>query len=1475
MPHFDLRRACLVIFLLVGGIYQGYSQSYSGINWYFGNNQQGLVFVRPGLQPSVINTPFPLGAGGSAVASDPVSGEIIFYTDGNTVYDGTDQALSSTLNGNTGLNQGVVICQNPANPDQYFIFTIDNGTGLLERSVFDLTVYSGGSAGFPAPAQGDLVGLPANTNLPATPRSPGMIIIPNDTRDGFWLISHESGATTSYDVTSISSDGTISTTASGNIGAIDNVANLSYNAATNQIAVSPVNPGQPVEILSIDPATGVLSFVTDIPGTELSSLGTENIYDTEWSNNGDFLYVSGNFGDAQDSVAQADMTQAPPTLTFIQTRNVVRSYGLQMAPDSAIYHLYENNAGQFRLGRINDPDTVASQILYDPAPLGTNDYAGRQFPAFLPRINQNLTVDFSYSGECQNAPTLFYPDIQPGADSVRWDFGDGSGSNQLAPIYTYADAKTFDVNLTAFLNGDSASVTHPVTITQFDLQISVPSDTTFCREDFPPPYGSTGTASVVAQISGNATSVVWSNGQTGTTLQPDSSGYYYVIATDASGCSTYAGVTVNEYGLQEQRANVWYFGNNAGIDFNPLAQGGAPEPIPFGDPDVYNGGNQMQTPEGCAIYCDRNGQPLFYSDGVDVYDREGNQLTGTDPADKIGGDQTATQSVMIVPFPNDETLFYIFTTQEVYGTGTYDLKYSIFDLKDESSGTKGALVRTASGDLSTTLCSGVTERITGNNNWVIVHEYGNNNFKAFPLFTTGIGAPVVSNVGSVYDSDRQSEGYMKLSPNSLLAVAYSVSDSENFVELFDFVDSSGAVNLVTQLDFNNPTPTAIPGDPAPPTNVQGQVYGVEFSPDGRNLFATLQGASESHIYWWTVDSTTTTAATTDPSFIRDSVRYVTGSNLLLGALQTGPDGVLYIAQDDQQALATITNPSLNIGDTPNLSSFGLSAGTTSQLGLPNFIQNIGNPSQGASLQVTNGCEGESLTFQIINAQNLEDYYLNIYSENDQVNPVRGPVILTQDNPSFTFTLNQAGNYIATVVTDPQCSGFSNTTMTPQTFVINPLPDFELSVVSQPSACMANDGVIAVNFTSSGDMTYTVTGPVSYPAANVTGPGTVNVTGLSAGFYTIRTNFVATGCSDTRTIILDDPVPYTANDQQINSGCSEVDGELAPVTFTGPAPTTYNWTLRTQGTNITVASGTEADLPFSPVATGNYYVEIRDVNGCITSANAIASPPPPIDLTLPTEFAVCDETVARVPYFTSSNELVATDPSMQIEGDSIILVTEPGTYTVTAFGDGVNTCDRQETLTVSFANSDPIPFDSRYAICPDDPLEENRSITIPIPGFVNVEFFDDDDNPLQDGNGYNLYADSIEVFVTGIVRVRMTNAFGCITEAEFNVIEDCKARINAPNAFSPNGDGRNDFFTIFPVLISPQDFQIFIFNRWGEMVFQSTDLASFLETGWNGGYNNDPGRPLPGGTYAYKINFRSVIEDRNDLQETRGGITLIR
>ena len=59
-------------------------------------------------------------------------------------------------------------------------------------------------------------------------------------------------------------------------------------------------------------------------------------------------------------------------------------------------------------------------------------------------------------------------------------------------------------------------------------------------------------------------------------------------------------------------------------------------------------------------------------------------------------------------------------------------------------------------------------------------------------------------------------------------------------------------------------------------------------------------------------------------------------------------------------------------------------------------------------------------------------------------------------------------------------------------------------------------------------------------------------------------------------------------------------------------------------------------------------------------------------------------------------------------------------------------------------------------------------------------------------------------------------------------------LKVPEAFTPNGDGMNDYFTVF---VSLEEYEIKIFNRWGEMVYHSQDPTelSDLHRGWDGTY----------------------------------------
>jgi PKD repeat protein len=238
---------------------------------------------------------------------------------------------------------------------------------------------------------------------------------------------------------------------------------------------------------------------------------------------------------------------------------------LQIAPDSAIYHLYQAvAAGPFLVGRLTNTDTVAAEVINTQALFGGANFTSTQFPSFKPRDSVELQVSFIAQGTCQNSPTSFFPTVLPNADSLRWDFGDGSGSGNWSPVYTYANAGTFNVTLNAFYRGQTQATTQPVTINPFALTLQLVQDTTACRDEFPPPRGSATPATqfnVTVQIQGGTpASIVWSNGDIGATLRPDSAGYYYVVVTDATGCSAYAGVNVKEYGSARsaiERLALW------------------------------------------------------------------------------------------------------------------------------------------------------------------------------------------------------------------------------------------------------------------------------------------------------------------------------------------------------------------------------------------------------------------------------------------------------------------------------------------------------------------------------------------------------------------------------------------------------------------------------------------------------------------------------------------------------------------------------------------------------------------------------------------------------------------------------------------------------------------------------------------------------------------------------------------------------
>lgn len=105
-----------------------------------------------------------------------------------------------------------------------------------------------------------------------------------------------------------------------------------------------------------------------------------------------------------------------------------------------------------------------------------------------------------------------------------------------------------------------------------------------------------------------------------------------------------------------------------------------------------------------------------------------------------------------------------------------------------------------------------------------------------------------------------------------------------------------------------------------------------------------------------------------------------------------------------------------------------------------------------------------------------------------------------------------------------------------------------------------------------------------------------------------------------------------------------------------------------------------------------------------------------------------------------------------------------------------------------------------------------------------------------------------------------NGLNCSSIAGYLIYtEDCN-KIFVPNAFTPNGDGLNDNFSVYGQF-HLDNFEMFVFNRWGELVYHSTDVNSQ----WDGKSSN--GDELPGGVYSYLIKLTKPFIDPFELRGT--------
>jgi gliding motility-associated-like protein len=176
---------------------------------------------------------------------------------------------------------------------------------------------------------------------------------------------------------------------------------------------------------------------------------------------------------------------------------------------------------------------------------------------------------------------------------------------------------------------------------------------------------------------------------------------------------------------------------------------------------------------------------------------------------------------------------------------------------------------------------------------------------------------------------------------------------------------------------------------------------------------------------------------------------------------------------------------------------------------------------------------------------------------------------------------------------------------------------------------------------------------------------------------------------------------------------------------------------------------------------------------------------------------------------------------------------------------------------------PLPV-AKFACMPD-----SASIRIPRISFNDESSFTEkwewnygDNSEIEFGfNPFHVYKD------TGTYQVRLitTSDQGCIdtTFRYVRIKEDFGIYI--PNAFTPNNDNVNDFFTILGLGI--KDFEMFIYDRWGIQIFNSSEITR----GWDGRVQSK-GTQCPSDVYVYKVH---LIDNEGISHNYMGRVTLVR
>ncbi|WOD43927.1 T9SS type B sorting domain-containing protein [Hwangdonia lutea] len=873
-------------------------------------------------------------------------------------------------------------------------------------------------------------------------------------------------------------------------------------------------------------------------------------------------------------------------------------------------------------------------------------------------------------------------------------------------------------------------------------------------------------------------------------------------------------------GFAQSEAANWYFGFGGGIKFNQINNTVT---------SVSDG--QLFTNEGCASISDSSGNLLFYTDGTRVWNK--NHATMSNGLG-LYGDSSSTQSAIIVPKPDDENIYYIFTVDNGLDGNDYGLNYS--EVNMTLDGGLGAVT-----SKNTNLLQRCSEKITAvlkdcitKSIWVLTlaSENGDadifNTYHAFEVNNFGVNTTSVKSTFNLMVSDAR--GYLKLSPDGEKVACANVRDG---LYLYDFDAATGVVS--NQLQLNLPS-------------VNYASYGVEFSPNSQLLYVH----SYNNFFDFETPANNNIPSNHTSSLLQynllasnisSSSFVIDDRELYRGGLQLGPNGKIYRAlsatyNDGLPYLGVINNPN-GIGFNANYSHNAISVSpNNSSQGLPPFIASFFNEKIDI---IKNGENSTNLSLCVNDTYTLAADQITgaTYSWTRDGNPLA--------ESDYDLLVTQNGHY--EVYIDPNNGDCA---IEGEAFVIfNPNPEAYNHTLLQCDEDGTADGRTQFNLNQANAvLTNNVAGLSTrfYTDAARTNEVNSNAFTNTANPQTIYVNVVndATGCFSASELTLNVSVTDSGDTQLIacdndgiedgffNFNLSDADSAIVsglPTGLTIAYYETYDDALLETNNLGTTFTNTN---PY----TQTIYARVENANNCygISEVALTVNELPNIETealayyclnffpdTITLDAAVINDAPSNYSYSWSTGE-----SSYQID------VNQAGTYNVTVTN--ANGCTKQRTITVEPSNI--ATFENIEVV----DATQNNSITVLVSGEGVYEYRLLDQNnvvyaPYQESNVFENVSPGI---YTLSVRDIKNNC---------GTVQELVSVIGFPKFFTPNNDGDNDTWQVQGIsgMFQPNT-NILIFNRFGKLIKQLNPLGE----GWDGRFN---GQKLPADDYWFAVTLQ--------------------